>query len=261
MTMGRFPGRMTPALPTLAALLLVCGCSTLPVTGRDTVPPLRTYESVVKGEGARVFEVYDPLEGFNRGAYRFNYDFDEYLYLPVVRIYRFIVPDYAKARISSALDNIGEFGNLTNNLLQLRLKSVGITLSRFVINSTVGVAGLWDPATTWGLKRQTEDFGLTLGHYGVGNGAYVVLPIGGPSNARDIIGLAADSAALSLVGPIAWLNEPVVSAAYGVTYAVDRRYRIPFRYGQTGSPFEYELVRMLYTIKREIDVQQVESPH
>ena len=70
-------------------------------------------------------------------------------------------------------------------------QNVGITLGRCVINSTVGVAGLWDPATTWGLKRQTEDFGLTLGHYGVGNGAYVVLPIGGPSNARDTIGLAA----------------------------------------------------------------------
>ena len=259
--MGPFSGRTTPALPAVAVLLLVCGCSTLPLTGPDTVAPLRTYEAVVKGDGPRVLEIDDPLEGFNRGAYRFNYYFDEYLYLPVVRGYQFIVPDYAKARISSALDNIGEFGNLTNNLLQLRLKSVGITLSRFVINSTVGVAGLWDPATTWGLTRQTEDFGLTLGHYGVGNGPYVVLPIGGPSNARDTLGLAADSAALSLVGPIAWVNEPAVSAAYSATYAVDRRYRIPFHYGQTGSPFEYELVRLLYTIRREIDVRQIEPPH
>lgn len=258
--MGRIPGRQTPTLPVFVALLLVCGCSTLPVTGPDTAPPLRTYEAVVKGEGPHVLEIYDPIEGFNRGAYRFNYYFDDYLYLPVVRAYQFVVPDYAKERISSAMDNIGEFGNLTNNLLQLKFTSVGITLGRFVINSTVGVAGLWDPATAWGLTRQTTDFGLTLGHYGAGNGAYVVLPIGGPSNARDTTGLAADSAAFSLIGPIAWVSEPIVSAVYGATYAVDRRYRIPFRYGQTGSPFEYELVRMLYTISREIDVQQREAP-
>ncbi len=259
--MGRFPRRTTAVLPAIAALLLICGCSTLPLTGPDTVPPLRTYEAVVTGEGPRVLEVYDPLEGFNRGAYRFNYYFDDYLYLPVVRAYEFIVPDYAKERISSALDNLGEFGNLTNNLLQLRHKSVGITLTRFFLNSTVGIVGLWDPATACGLTRQTEDFGLTLGRYGVGNGAYFVLPIGGPSNIRDTTGLAADMAAFSLVGPIAWFNDPAVSAAYSVTYAVDRRSRIPFRYGQTGSPFEYELVRMLYTIKREIDVQQSEPPN
>jgi phospholipid-binding lipoprotein MlaA len=259
--MGLFSGRTTPALPAVAAMLLVCGCSTLPLAGPDTVPPLRTYEAVVKGEGPRVLEVYDPLEGFNRGAYRFNYYFDEYLYLPVVRAYKVVVPDYAKERISSALDNLNEFGNLTNNLLQLRLKSVGITLGRVFLNSTVGIVGLWDPATACGLTRQTEDFGLTLGHYGVGNGAYVVLPVGGPSNARDTTGLAADMAAFSLVGPIAWVNDPAVSAAYSVMYAVDRRYRIPFHYGQTGSPFEYELVRMLYTIKREIDVEQSDPAH
>ena len=117
------------------------------------------------------------------------------------------------------------------------------------------------PGLDYSNSQKESDFGLTLGHYGVGNGPYVVLPIGGPSNARDTLGLAADSAALSLVGPIAWINEPAVSAAYSATYAVDRRYRIPFHYGQTGSPFEYELVRLLYTIRREIDVQQMEPPH
>jgi phospholipid-binding lipoprotein MlaA len=252
--MGFLAGRTTAAIPAVAAMLLVCGCSTLPLTGPDTVPPLRTYEDVVKGEGPHVLEVSDPIEGFNRGTYRFNYYFDEYLFRPVVRAYDSVVPDYAKDRVSSAIDNIGEFGNLTNNLFQIRLKSTGITLSRFVINSTVGVAGLWDPATTWGLKRQTEDFGLTLGHYGAGNGAYIVLPILGPSNARDTTGLVADWAAFSLIGPIAWVNDSTVSTAYSAIYAVDRRHRIPFRYRQTGSPFEYELLRMLYTIKREVDV-------
>ncbi len=205
-------------------------------------------------DGPHLLEVPDPLEGFNRGAYRFNYYFDKYAFLPVVRAYEFILPGYAQDRISSALDNIGEFGNLANNLLQLRLKGAGITVGRFVINSTVGVAGFWDPATELGLRRQPEDFGQTLGHYGVAPGAYLVLPVLGPSSVRDAAGLAADSAAFALVGPSAWVNDLSISAAYGGIAAVDRRHRIPFRYHQTGSPFEYELLRMLYPLRRELEV-------
>jgi phospholipid-binding lipoprotein MlaA len=236
------------------AVLLACGCSTLPHTGADTQPPLRTYEAVVTDPGPHLLEVNDPIEGFNRGTYRFNYYFDEYLYRPVVQAYEFVLPDYVKDRVSDALDNLAEFTNLTNNLFQTKFADAGITLGRFVINSTVGIAGLWDPATGWGLTRKPADFGQTLGHYGVGGGAYLVLPVLGPSNVRDTAGLAADDAAFSLVGPIAWVNDTAVSAAYGGTVALDKRHRIPFRYHQTGSPFEYDLLRMLYTIKREFDV-------
>ncbi len=186
--------------------------------------------------------------------YRFNYYFDTYAFLPVVRAYEFVTPVYVQERISNAVDNIGEFGNATNNLLQLKFKGVGITLARFAINSTVGVAGLWDWATGWGLRRQTEDFGQTLGHYGVGGGPYLVLPVFGPSNVRDTAGLAADSAAFALIGPSAWINEWQVSVTYGGISAVDRRHRIPFRYHETGSPFEYELLRMLYPLRRELEV-------
>lgn len=234
----------------LAAILMICGCSTLPETGHDTLPPLRTYEEVVKGEGPHLLEVSDSIEGFNRGTYRFNYYFDEYFFIPVVRAYEFILPDYVEDRVSSAVDNIGEFSNLTNNLFQLKLKAAGITLSRFVINSTVGVAGLWDPATTWGLKRQSQDFGLTLRHYGMGSGSYIVLPVMGPSSVRDTTGLIVDTAASSLAGPTAWIDNTGIMAGLSGISAVDKRHRIPFRYRQTGSPFEYELLRMLYTMQR-----------
>jgi len=246
--------RMTLVTTALSALLLMCGCSTLPQAGRDTAPPVRTYEDVVKGEGPHLLEVSDSIEGFNRGTYRFNYYFDEYLFIPVVRTYEFILPDYVEDRVSNAIDNINEFGNLTNNLLQLKFKGAGITLSRFVVNSTVGVAGLWDPAGTWGLKRQPEDFGRTLRHYGVGNGSYIVLPIMGPSNVRDTAGLIADTAAFSLAGPAALVDNTGITAAFSGTSAVDKRHRIPFRYHQTGSPFEYELLRMLYTMKNDYDI-------
>jgi phospholipid-binding lipoprotein MlaA len=236
------------------AAIFICGCSTLTQTGPNSLPPLRTYEAVVPDHGPHLLEVDDPIEGLNRGTYRFNYYLDEYLYHPVVRAYEIVLPDYVKDRLSDALDNIGEFGNLTNNLFQTKLKDAGITVSRIIINSTVGFAGLWDPATAMGLTRKPADFGQTLGHYGVGSGPYLVLPGLGPSNVRDATGLAADSAAFSLVGPIAWVNEPAVSGAFWGISALDKRHRIPFRYHQTGSPFEYDLLRMLYTIKREFDV-------
>lgn len=238
----------------VSAMLLMCGCSILPQTSSDTIPPLRTYEDVVKGDSPHLLEVSDSIEGFNRGTNRFNYYFDEYLFLPVVRGYEFILPDYVEDRVSNAIDNISEFGNFTNNIYQLKLKAAGITLSRFVVNSTVGIAGLWDPAGTWGLKRQSEDFGKTLGHYGVGNGSYIVLPIMGPSNVRDTTGLIADTAAFSLAGPAAWVNNTGITTAFSGTSAVDKRHRIPLRYGQTGSPFEYELLRMMYTMKRDCDI-------
>ncbi len=250
----------TPRCPrpgtALALLLLLCGCSTLPLTGTDTLPPLRTYQDIVKDGDGGLLEVPDSLEGFNRGAYRFNYSFDRYFLSPVVRGYEFVLPEYAQERVSSALDNIAEFNNLTNNLLQLKPQAVGITLGRFVINSTVGVAGLWDPATRWGLMRQNQDFGRTLAHYGAGNGSYIVLPIFGPSNARDTAGLAVDTTAFSLVGPVAWADAIGVSAAHAGLNGVDRRHRIHFRYRDTGSPFEYELLRMLYSVQRDLQVAE-----
>lgn len=252
--MGYARERMSLLMFIAAALLLVGGCSSLSKNGQDFVPPLRSNETVVKDEKPSMLEVSDSLEGFNRGVYRFNYYFDEYLMLPVVRSYEFILPDYVEDRVSNAIDNINEFGNLTNNLLQLKFAAVGITLGRLIINSTVGVAGLWDPAGSWGLVRQTEDFGQTLAHYGVGNGSYVVLPILGPSNVRDTVGFAADTAAFSLAGPAAWVDDTGITLAFTGTSVVDKRHRIPFRYRQTGSPFEYELLRMLYTMKRDYDV-------
>jgi phospholipid-binding lipoprotein MlaA len=235
--------------------ILLGGCS---AAGRvqdvDSIPPRRSYEKLVES-GRHMLEVDDALEGFNRGSYRFNYYFDEYLFLPVVRGYEFVLPNYVQGRLSNAFDNVGEFGNLTNSLFQFKLQSAGITVGRFVINSTVGIAGLWDPATAWGLRRQSRNFGQTLARYGAGSGSYLVLPILGPSNVRDASGMLVDTAAASLVGPAAlWSGDTVATIAYTGTSAVDKRHRVPFRYRQTGSPFEYELLRMLNDMAGEIGV-------
>lgn len=238
------------------AALFSAGCSVTPRPDPNIAyePPRHKVEEVVKASVEYAIDVYDPLQGFNRRAYTFNYYFDKFLYLPVVNTYEFITPDYVEKRVSNFVDNVFEFNNFTNNLLQLKLKRTGVTLARFVVNTTVGVAGLWDPATGWGMSRQTEDFGQTLGYYGVGNGPYLVLPIFGPSNLRDATGLVADSVAFSVAGPPAWVDDDDVTMIFNGVAAIDKRHRESFRYYRSGSPFEYDMLRMLYTSKREIEI-------
>jgi phospholipid-binding lipoprotein MlaA len=238
----------------LLSIALLSGCSTLPKTGPDTVPAQRQQADLVPDGTILDVEVYDPMEGFNRGAYRFNHYFDKFLYLPIVKGYQFIMPDYIEDRVSSFVDNVYEFNNFTNSLFQLKFKKTGITLSRFVVNTTIGIAGLWDPATHWGLHRQSEDFGQTLGHYGVGHGPFIVLPIFGPSNLRDTTGLAVDTVAFSVAGPPAWVDDDTTTMVFTGVAAIDKRKRTPFRYYGSGSPFEYEQIRLLYTKKRELDI-------
>jgi phospholipid-binding lipoprotein MlaA len=233
----------------LGGLALLSGCA-------STVPAERAKYNLSDFEkpGAiRPLAVSDPIETANRGLYRFNYNFDRFLFLPVVNTYEFVMPDYAEQRVSNFFDNIGEFGNFTNGVLQLKPKSAGITLARFLINSTVGIAGLWDPATHWKLQRQDEDFGQTLGRYGVGNGPYVVLPVLGPSNLRDTTGLVADAAVFTAVDPLNFEHNDL-AIPYQAGNAIDARHRQPFRYYKSGSPFEYEMVRLLYTEKRKLQI-------
>lgn len=205
-----------------------------------------------------VIDVYDPLEPMNRALYRFNAVFDEYVFLPVTRAYEFIIPNFVKDRVSGIFSNVSDVRNLTNALLQLRPGRTGKIFTRFLINTTLGLAGMWDPATRLGFPKHEEDFGQTLGTYGLGPGPFIVLPVFGPSSLRDTTGLAADATAQYF-----YLYQPTdmdVNKAWGIPYtgtnAVDRRHNIPFRYYQTGSPFEYDLVRLLYKKKRELDIEQ-----
>jgi len=239
--------------------LLVSGCSVTPQID-PTLPdevPIHTAEEVLTPGTIYASDVYDPIEGFNRRSYAFNYYFDKYVFLPIVAVYEFILPDFVEDRISNFVDNIFEFTNFTNNVLQLKPDPAAITLGRFVLNTTVGVAGLWDPATYFGLERQTEDFGQTLGHYGVGDGPYIVLPILGPSNLRDTAGLVVDTVAFSLfVDEVQSdsMDDNDVHLIFSGVAAVDKRHRQSFRYYQTGTPFEYETIRMLYRSKRQIEI-------
>lgn len=127
----------------------------------------------------------DPLERMNRATYKFNDAIDRALLRPVATGYRKGVPRVVRTGISNVLSNLAFPTTIVNDLLQLKLKDAAIDLGRFVINSTLGIGGLLDPATHFGIRRNNEDFGQTLGRWGVPAGPYVVLPLVGPSTLRD----------------------------------------------------------------------------
>ncbi|HEX8590768.1 VacJ family lipoprotein [Pseudomonas sp.] len=200
--------------------------------------------------------VYDPLESWNRRVYHFNYRFDEWVFLPVVNGYKYVTPSFVRTGVSNFFSNLGDVPNLLNSLLQFKGKRSMETTGRLIVNTTLGIAGLWDPATMMGLKKQSEDFGQTLGFYGVPAGPYMVLPILGPSNLRDTGGLVFDFTAESQIN---FLNVAQVSEDHPELYllrAIDRRYTTSFRYGQMNSPFEYEKVRYVYTEARKLQVSE-----
>ncbi len=138
--------------------------------------------------------VFDPLIGYNRFMTKVNDRFYFWVLKPAAKGYGKITPEGLRISISRFFENILFPGRFINNVLQLKFKKASIELTRFGINTTLGIVGLGDPAKQWfDLKAYPEDFGQTLGFYGMGSGIHLVLPILGPSNLRDIIGLGADS--------------------------------------------------------------------
>ena len=237
---------------------LLVNAGTVPdAAGGMIEPAKRPVEDVVHPDARYLVDVYDPIEGFNRGVYKFNAQFDEYVFLPVVEGYEAVMPDFFEDRLSNFFSNIEDIRNLLNSILQLKGETTLRTLGRFLVNSTFGLGGFFDHATPLGLPQQTEDFGQTLGHYGLNPGAYIVLPIFGPSSMRDTTGLLADSAArfFYLYTPL-HLDTLVRSTPYTLIWSVDTRHQVNFRYYQTGSPFEYDLVRFLYTMNRELEIEK-----
>tara|TARA_R100001244_G_scaffold6846_9_gene8955 strand:+ start:4082 stop:4858 length:777 start_codon:yes stop_codon:yes gene_type:complete len=196
--------------------------------------------------------VYDPLESWNRRVYHFNYRFDEWVFLPLVDGYRYVTPNLVQSGVSNFFSNLGDIPNLLNSLLQFKGQRSMRTSARLLLNTTLGVAGLWDPASKMGLPKQREDFGQTLGFYGMPAGPYLMLPVLGPSNLRDTGGLVVDFSAKSQIN---FLNVAEVSSNHPeifVLETIDQRSTVNFRYGQLNSPFEYEKIRYFYSESRKL---------
>jgi phospholipid-binding lipoprotein MlaA len=134
----------------------------------------------------------DPLEPMNRQIFAFDMFVDQWLIKPFAQVYQNVVPDPGKDAVRNFLGNLHEPVIFANNVLQTEFPRAGWTAERFALNSTIGVGGVFDVASKWGIEKQSGDFGQTLYHYGVPEMFYLVLPILGPSNPRDVVGMVAD---------------------------------------------------------------------
>ena len=149
-------------------------------------------------------QVKDCFESINRTTFQLNMALDNVIFEPAARVYR-ILPSTVRAGASNALDNLSNLVTIPNNILQGDLRKAGVNVGRFVINTTVGVAGIFDVAQKIGLPEyEKEDYGQTLGVMGVGEGCYLVLPVLGPSTIRDTAG-----SFVNLLGGDAWYNVSV----------------------------------------------------
>jgi len=162
-----------------AAAFLFAGCAT---------PPKDDPEALAEFEKAN-----DPIEPFNRVVFDFNMFVDKLIFKPIATMYDGAMPDYGQERVHNVLANMRAPVVFINDVLQGEGQRAGVTAGRFAINTTVGVLGIFDVAGEWGLEPHSEDFGQTFAVWGAPEGFYLVLPIFGPSNPRDGLGLLAEA--------------------------------------------------------------------
>ena len=167
-------------------VVTMTNCASMPSNDEETLLELK--------------KINDPIEPTNRFIFDFNQGIDATVIKPVTSLYRGIFPSLIRDGIHNFLDNLKTPVVLTNDILQGESERAGTTIMRFLINSSVGVLGLRDQATSWGFEDHDEDFGQTMAVWGIGEGPYLMLPLLGPSNPRDAVGKIIDS----LVDPVNW---------------------------------------------------------
>jgi phospholipid-binding lipoprotein MlaA len=187
--------RMRAAAIGVAALAL-SGCATVQTPSKD-----------------------DPWEGFNRSIFTFNDKVDQYALKPVAKGYVWATPQPVRDSVTNFFSNIGDVYNAANNFLQLKITDGVEDIMRIVINTVFGVGGLFDVATLAKLPKHNQDLGLTMGHYGIPAGPYVVLPFLGPSTVRDAVG----SAGNYFINPLTYINPPALTwGLYGLNIVSTR---------------------------------------
>jgi phospholipid-binding lipoprotein MlaA len=200
----------------MAAALFVAG-----VAGCATPPPASDPAALADFQ-----EANDPLEPTNRVIYAVNDGVDLVVLRPLALAYRAVVPEVVRNHTHNLLANLGSPVALSNDMLQGKPRRAGDTMMRFLINTTVGVAGVFDVATGWGWPTHESDSGMTLAIWGVPGGPYLFLPVLGPSNPRDTVGFGADLA----MDPLTWIGQGTAVADLGYSRlgvsALDARERV-----------------------------------
>lgn len=199
----------------------------------------------------------DPLEPVNRAVYRFNDLADRYVSKPVAKTYRKILPQVVRNHTSSFFDNLLYPITIVNDFLQGKMRQGGADLARFGVNTTVGVLGIFDPATGMGLEAHDEDFGQTLAVWGVPEGPYLVVPVFGPRTLTHAVGSLADTQ----VSILNQYNDSSVRSKVYLWYLLHTRYRLLDLDEEIAKAFDpYLFVRDAYLQNREFLIHDGEVP-
>jgi phospholipid-binding lipoprotein MlaA len=194
----------------------------------------------------------DPLERMNRATYRFNNAVDRKLLRPVATAYRDHVPSVVRMGIDNFLTNLGFTTTIVNDLLQLKVKDTLVDLGRFTLNSTLGIGGILDPASHFGIPKNDEDFGQTLGRWGVPPGPFLVLPFLGPSSMRDGPSLYVDFQTDLRIGDyLTWQQQ---WGLIGVSFINRRSELLPFDVSFDSAYDRYAFIRNAWLQRREYQV-------
>jgi len=176
----------------ISVILLLCfclGCAQKAQINKES----ESGPSIARQAESGVDDMYDPIEPINRGIFWFNDKFDRYLLGPVAHGYMYVMPEFAREGVGNFFSNLEYPIHLVADLIELQFYQAMKDTGRFVVNSTVGLAGLVDVATPIGIEKNKNDIGIALGRHGVASGPYIVLPFIGSSNLRDAIGLGASA--------------------------------------------------------------------
>jgi phospholipid-binding lipoprotein MlaA len=198
----------------------------------------------------------DPWESVNRPIYKFNDVIDTYALKPLAQGYQYIAPQFVEDGVHNFFQNIGDVRNLANDILQAKPHAAGVDTARLIFNTTFGLLGVIDVGTKMGLQRNDEDFGQTLGYWGVGSGPYVMLPLLGPSTLRDAPSKYVDS----YTAPYRYVDDvPVRNSFYALDIIDTRASLLSSEKLITGD--RYTFIRNAYLQNREFKVKdgQVED--
>ena len=191
----------------------------------------------------------DPWESFNRPVFVFNDTLDTYALKPLAQGYQAVTPQFLEDGIHNMFSNVGEVGNLANNLLQGKVHAAGVDTSRLIFNTTFGLLGFFDIASKMDLRKSDEDFGQTFGVWGLNSGPYLVLPLLGPSTARDAVGKIPDS----MLAPYPYISDvPARNTLRAVDVVQTRASLLPLEKLITGD--RYVFVRNAFLQNREFKV-------
>jgi phospholipid-binding lipoprotein MlaA len=207
--------------------------------------------------GRKAAHPRDPIEPLNRAVFKVNDKLDRAVAKPLAKAYVRVVPRPARTGVTNFMENLRQPAVMVNDLLQGKWRPAANDAGRFILNTTLGLGGIFDPASAAGLDRNDEDFGQTLGKWGVPSGPYLMLPLLGPSTLRDFIGQAADEFA----DPRLYIEDDSVRWSLWGIGLMDRRARLLDIEGALQQAYDpYAVLRSVYLQRREYQVQDGEVP-